>query len=133
MNLLNKNEFENLLKSKYPSFLKYLNAPDIFEPIAQRGIEIRKGWYKILDKLCAQIEQNYSEIYATQIKEKFGKLTVYIQHTLKDNQDLNPFYASLKRAEEEASQTCEICSTFGELKTNRHRLEVLCKNCEEIK
>jgi hypothetical protein len=98
----------------------------------QCGIEVGDGWFDLIDVLCDTIESHIShlpedlqnQIYAIQIKEKYGSLRFYMSHD-------TPFIdGAIAVAETMSLHVCEICGRPG-----RQRLggwiRTLCDGCHE--
>lgn len=84
--------------------------PKIF--VAKIGFECDSGWYKIIDKLCSDIQEyidktGEEQVIATQVKEKFGGLRFYI------NAASDHVYDLIHAAEKESYKTCELCGKEG--------------------
>lgn len=112
------------LFSKYPSVFKNLQY-----------FECDEGWYNLIDKLCSVME-NYikhqlpddiqDEVYAVQIKEKFGGLRFYISHS-------DPFLdGAIAMAERMSYTICESCGAPVDKKNPaplKRIIKTLCKSC----
>lgn len=82
------------------------------------GFAVGKGWYPILEKLCANIQQHIDwanrenevveQVVVEQIKEKFGGLRFYYQGG--DEQ----IHGMVRMAEAFAGSLCEDCGGIGE-------------------
>ncbi len=94
------------------------------------GFECSKHWYPILKKGFDDIaeivkDQNITNFRITQVKEKFGNLSVYCNNYTDDIDEV------IDRMEEEASTICELCgSPEGKLRTDGW-LVVRCDKCQE--
>ena len=103
------------------------------------GFECDLGWYdiirdvsnkieRILEKdaenyQCVEGEENaYCEMYAVQIKEKYGTLRYYMSCETDEISEL------IREAEALSSQTCERCGKFGKMR-GKHWYEVRCDDC----
>ena len=81
------------------------------------GFAVGKGWYPILEKLCANIQhhidwkvkqgQDIAQVEVNQIKEKFGGLRFYYQGG--DDQ----IHGMVQMAESFAGTLCEDCGGIG--------------------
>ena len=87
------------LINKYPNFFAKLPF----------GIECGKGWYEILDELIGKIIALQPDAQASQIKEKYGELRVYMMSATDEVLDLIDEYT------EKSLRTCEVCGKPGEL------------------
>ena len=82
--------------------------------IAQRGIECGDGWFGLIDDaftaIEAHCESNGLPVPAiTQVKEKFGKLRVYVKPWDKGIASI------LDTAERKSAEICEQCGRPGRL------------------
>lgn len=81
------------------------------------GFAVGKGWYPILEQLCANIQQHIEfanrheevcpQVVVEQIKEKFGGLRFYYEGG--DEQ----IHGMVRMAEAWAGIACEDCGSFG--------------------
>ena len=87
--------------------------PRIFSHLQE--ISCSNGWYNLLYSLCNTIEfhlkdlpeEERNQMYAVQIKSKFGGLRFYCNKT-------TPFMdGAITVAEELTNHVCEICGSFG--------------------
>ena len=114
---------------------KFLDEfPDMFyessrgptQPII-RGIDCGDGWFDILYNLCKEIEPMRPKVM--QIKEKFGGLRFYCSFP-KDYSEKG--YVFIRKAEEQAIETCEDCGEPGEFRIHRGWRRVSCTKCHEL-
>ncbi len=97
------------------------------------------GWYNLVHELSIKIEAilnkhsesyklvedeeiEYNEIYAVQVKEKYGTLRFYMSNETHEISDLIHEYESI------SSQTCESCGAPAKMR-GRHWFEVKCDKC----
>jgi len=111
---------------------KYINKyPKLFqgqEPIS--GYEIGPGWNVIMENLMELLENEISRLpadeqpdyYLCQVKEKFGKLRVYL------SQSTQFMDGAIEFAETISSYTCEKCGGSGSLRKGPW-IRTLCDNC----
>lgn len=87
----------------------YMFVTDKRNPISLFGIEIGKGWLKLLYELCTIIKKMDSNksFRFTQIKEKFGILRIYHNS---NHDELISLY------ERKSSKICEECGKPGKLR-----------------
>lgn len=125
----------NKLFNKYPKIFKQKDS-DITESCMSFGFECEDGWYVLIDRLCSYLQHdidnnNYSQLEAIQVKEKFGALRFYA-----DNVDAR--HSSVINFVEFLSMS--ICSSCGVLATENNKVDnwkksywitYLCKNCYE--
>lgn len=107
----------------------------------QQGMhfECGPGWSHLIHDLSIKIEiildENalrnkvpegeeifYFEMFATQVKEKYGSLRFYMSCMTKEIEEL------IEEAEALSTQTCENCGKAGKMRGNKW-MSVLCDNC----
>ena len=109
-----KKELQNKLMKKHSKIL---------ESVAY-GLSVDDGWYKLIDQLCTQIqeivdEKNLPQVKAVQVKEKFGGLRFYTNHT---NEEIRLL---IREAENASYRTCEVCGKNG-TPSNKGWIRTLC-------
>ncbi|MEK6885154.1 MAG: hypothetical protein AABY22_36320 [Nanoarchaeota archaeon] len=110
-----KKELELKLEQDFPYLFKDLYG-DKTKTCIGRGIECGDGWEPIIRRVCFWLDLYHSDssiaqsIYFTQIKEKFGKLRIYINQNYKIVHELIFFYESI------SIFVCDVCGQPGELK-----------------
>lgn len=121
-----KKDLENKLIKKYPFLFKDA-IKCLGEELMVFGCGCGDGWYKILDELLGKLAQCDS-LYLTQIKEKFGSLTVYFDLE-KPNKDVaNEAHTYIEDATTKSSHVCEVCGEPGKIRKNVW-LKTLCDKC----
>lgn len=139
------NTIINELYEKYPSL--FSNKDNKQEPFGCYGIEIGDGWLEILSSLCFMIAQherniggrtryeqktnpdyisNYQPFKFTQIKEKFGGLTIYYDGGDEYTRGLVGMAGCW------SYKTCEKCGEKGQA-DKRGWITVLCDKCRDNK
>ena len=103
-------------------------------PLARSvGFECFKGWRPILGRLLERLEgaiaqqpvEAQSDFRIVQIKQKFGRLRVYL------SKEATPeMRAAIDEAEEESTTTCEVCSAPGRLVDRSGWTSVKCADHE---
>jgi len=93
------------------------------------GFSCGDGWYDLLDSLflviTKELEKNPdNKFQIAQIKEKFGKLTIYY-----DNGN-DYIRQTISQAAAMSAQICETCGDYGTLRETTHWLKVRCDKCE---
>ena len=77
-----KKELEEKLVRDYPEILQEYHLTP-FESCMGRGFECGDGWYNLIDECCDQIrafaEEDKINIIFEQVKEKLGRLTIYVK------------------------------------------------------
>jgi hypothetical protein len=116
------------IQPKAPKFLSKIDSNEYYS-------DIPDGWLTLVENLCRTIEWHInfsvpqelqSQIFATQIKEKFGMLRIYCNQS-------TPFIdGALSLAETISEVTCQRCGNLG-TKHSGPYIEVLCSSCLENK
>lgn len=116
-----------MLYDKYPKlFIQKDN--DMRTTCMCWGFECGDGWFWLIDQLCGSIQSyidcnNKEQVEVTQVKEKFGTLSFYI-----DGAD-DWVYGMIAFAESMSASICEVCgSTDGVTQTDGW-IKTLCKKC----
>ena len=86
-------------------------------------IEIGDGWHGILKDVCLKLDKDPTSPRFLQIKEKFGRLTIYLDKYSKES-DL-----ALKQAYSESERTCEDCGSPSEIRNIGYWIKSLCLEC----
>ena len=121
---MNKKHEEYLYK-KYPKLYRQ-HVLDMSETALCWGLQCGSGWFKILDKLSAQITKVCPTAEATTVKEKLGSLRVYLTKEPKAVHEL------IQKAADESYRTCEECGKPGVAKADSFGwISVLCKKCRK--
>jgi hypothetical protein len=112
-----------------------LAHPLIFRKLESRlpsgeRFECGSGWKAILVSLSAALERIAPEFRAEpiaieQVKQKLGALRVYLAGSAPEAAE-----RVVDLAQEQSLRTCELCGAPGTLRGVRHRLRVLCEQCE---
>ena len=104
-------ELDRLLCSRYPRIF------------AERNLSPREtcmcwgfpgdGWYALIDTLCAQLQlrterHGEPQIVVTQVKEKLGRLRVYVQEASPAQ------HKAIAAAERMSARICEVCGEPGQ-------------------
>jgi hypothetical protein len=84
-----------------------------------------EGWHSLLTDLYNDLERLDDEIIISQVKVKFGGLRFYAYGTKPEVQNL------IRRAEERASKTCEVCGVQDSTVAINKRFWNVCAGCEE--
>ena len=137
---------EKKLMKKYPLILKDMYGDPKITSMAY-GISCRDGWYFLLDTLLETIQDHIDyrskiislkvaestepfvmQVFARQIKEKYGELVVYYMGGDDYIRDLILYTRIL------STKTCEVCGKFDKTVkkvTNKHIIETLCPQCNK--
>jgi len=120
--------WERSLVSRYPLALSEMWQPSAplgtweASALARWGIECHAGWRRLIEDLLDQLEAAIAEqparlrpdLRIVQMKEKFGRLTVYLA-----SEGTPAMEAAIEAAGEESVRTCDICSEPGQLAERR--------------
>lgn len=123
-----KKELQDKIFDKYPKIFRQKDLP-MTQTAMCWGLDCGDGWYKIIDRLCDTIQSYIDnngkpQVEATQVKEKFGTLSFYVENT-------NEFiYGMIALAENMSRYTCEECGDKGELYEKNHWWRVRCEVCK---
>ena len=122
-------EKEKILFERYPQLFCGRTLP-LTESLMGFGIEVGSGWFKLINDLCEKIqthcdELGYNDTKFTQIKEKWGRLRIYMNYA----DDF--IYDLIYKAEEDSGHICEVCgSKRGKMRDDGWHM-VRCKKCWE--
>lgn len=116
------------LTTKYPDLFKNRHASMQVTAMCW-GFDCGDGWFYILDNLCSGItsycKRNKIEMpIVQQVKEKFGSLRFYLDHTKDDT-----ISELIRFAENMTFNTCEKCGALGKL----HKNGVVFVSCDKCK
>ena len=121
-------QWEMEMVARYPLSLSEMRWPSIplnkplTEPLARWGLEIHAGWRALVERMLARLEAAIAAqpigdrdgFRIVQLKEKFGRLTVYL-----DTEPTPEMRAAISDGEKESIVTCEVCGVPGRL-AERH-------------
>jgi hypothetical protein len=124
------------LKAKYPKFFHDMYNPDNPRSCMNFGLDCGAGWREIIEEAASKIEpliekwlqENTVDEWwnqfprASQIKEKFGSLRLYLSG------GTDEIYKIVNEAEAKSSNVCEECGKVGK---NRARGTWYVTLCEE--
>ena len=135
-----KKELEMKLAEKYPfmrrgkSLHQQHNDGFVCDLYSAFGCECGDGWYKVIDKLCSDIQKVYQEnnlpvlVHVDQIKEKYGTLRFYAGIGGPD-EVYDKVFNLIDKAEERTGHVCEICGKRGFMHYDGY-MRVLCLDCQ---
>ena len=95
------------------------------------GFECGNGWFKILEEFCEKVA-NVPGFKFSQVKEKFGMLTIYYEGP-KYKKDYKLIREAIEEAGDKSRKTCETCGEPAKLKSDAGWMLVECKKCNAIK
>lgn len=83
------------------------------------------GWGKLIDDLY----KITPPLHITDVKEKYGRLSVYVEGGLSDE-----MYQKISDIEDKSEVTCEKCGDPGNIRLDRPWYKSLCDKCnnEEV-
>lgn len=132
-----RHEFEKRMKDTYPLLYKDMYASPMRSCMAF-GFDIGPGWYPIIEKLSAKLEnliQKYKNEHpdldkdylprASQVKEKYGTLRFYM---ISETEEM---IALIDEAEEISKTVCEECGQPGVNKTSCGWYITMCDKCRK--
>lgn len=126
-------ELEDKLFEKYPKIFPDGRKVDPKRSLICFGLDCGNGWYTLIDKLCEQLQfdidkNDYPQVEAVQVKEKFGGLRFYI------NSGNRKQFAMIHLAESLSFSICERCGKFSsevENKPINGWYKSLCPKCRK--
>ena len=130
---------EKALFEKYPIILRDMYG-DKTKTCLTWGIECGDGWYNLLDNLLKFLQwhankNNYPQVVATQIKEKFGTLSFYFKYDSESFQSSNGkseyIEGAIAFAERMSSQICEVCGKPGKIERVNGWFSCKCDECRK--
>ena len=119
-------DLERDLQARFPRFFRDLYG-DPRETCMSRGCEFADGWYRLLERLCEELEPVAPpEFRFDQVKEKFGQMRVYTSGGNEETARL------IWKAREESLRVCEECgATEGVTTEWTPWLRTLCRSCRD--
>ena len=87
------------------------------------GLEIGKGWFPLFWELCSELKKVNYRGRIVQVKEKFGRLTVYTNDYEENIDEI------ISKYENKSLTICERCGKEGKVRNNGW-IKVLCDECE---
>lgn len=122
---MNKENMDKIVEDFPEMFYDIQRGPQNFNPY--RVISCGDGWFDIVYNLCKEIHPMRAKVM--QIKEKFGGLRFHCSFP-KDYSERG--YVFIRKAEEEAFETCEKCGDLGEFRIRNGWRMVSCQKCHII-
>jgi hypothetical protein len=122
-----KKKLQDQLFKKYPKIFRQRKLP-MSQTCMCWGINTGDGWYKIIDLLCSLLqwdtdENEYPQVEASQVKEKFGGLRFYT------NGENDKQHGLIYFAEQLSKITCEVCGSMDNVTQTRGWIVTLCPKC----
>lgn len=96
------------------------------------GFECGDGWFDLIERLCDSLQfhtdkNNYPQVEATQVKEKFGTLSFY---TSGADEYLSGY---INFAESMSATICETCGSNQNVTQTKGWIKTICKECLDKK
>lgn len=92
-----------------------------------RGWEVGAGWLPLVEAVLRELDHVAPKTEVTQIKEKFGRLRVYVA----DKKD-DVVKAILRHAEARSATICEVCGEAGTLIRDDGWVRVRCRDHDQV-
>lgn len=115
-------ELEKKLIEEFPNLFKGRHMP-ITENLMCFGCECEDGWYQLIHDFCEKAKN--TDVYFTQIKEKFGRLVIYLSYATDE------LFDETCRIEDVSQTVCEICGKEGAMSVKSGWYKTLCAECRE--
>ena len=122
------------LFEKYPKLFSEEERNDPKKSLMRYGFGVKDGWFDLMDKLCADIQntidtkkktnQEFEQVRVVQVKEKMGGLRFYT-----DGAD-EKIAEMIHKAEKESYKICEVCGKEGKLTNALIWFKTLCESCK---
>lgn len=99
----------------------------------EQGLEsVGPGWSKIINSLYDRIEAENLPVKVKQVKEKFGWLRFYYDHSELEAERWETFANAVVEAENLSGVTCEFCGEPGKTRNiSRYWIKTFCDACGE--
>ena len=120
------------LIDRYPGLYRHADSlQGEAPPFAREAFAVGGGWLGIVERLSARLATD-PNLVVGQLKEKMGRLTVYLERTSSPEVEAATD-AALDEARAESERTCEICGEPGVLEARiRGWVSVRCEPCEAL-
>jgi hypothetical protein len=106
--------------------IEEMKNPEFYESLYfPSGIECGDGWKSLLDDMTDELKKKNHLVKFSQVKEKWGRLTVYCYSYFEDTDEI------ICKYEEKSEKICEVCGKRGKLYDDGW-MKVRCKNCMKI-
>ena len=121
---------EKQLIDEFPTYFRDIYG-DPKKTCMSVGCAFRNGWFAILHNLCSQVqvvEDQHTDFYFLQLKEKFGIFTAYCSYKSQHE----AIGKLIRAAAQVSSQVCEKCASEEDVTTEgQHWVRTWCKKCAE--
>ena len=95
-------------------------------PFARDGFDVSDGWFGIISRVSEKLASD-PNLHVDQLKEKWGRLTVYFDLSLDAKME-----AALDEAADESERTCMVCGEHGTCEKRGLWVTVLCEPCVQL-
>lgn len=133
-----KTELEQKLFNKYPEIFRQKDL-SMKETCMCWGIECGDGWYNLIDMLCSILQfntdkNNYPQVEAIQVKEKFGGLRFYYNILAKEDdkyyeRHCGSIEGTISFVEYLSEKVCERCGSNKNVEATKGWISHLCEDC----
>jgi len=126
-----RKELDEKLCEKYPKIFADRYGKKT-ETAMYWGFSCGDGWYWLIDNLCSKLQwdtdnnnhnDEYPQVVATQVKEKFGMLRFYVKSARREQ------YGVISFAESLSHNICEECGSTKNIGHTTGWIKVLCEDC----
>ena len=134
-----ENKLQDKLFKKYPKIFRQKDL-SMSQTCMCWGLSCGKGWYKLIDILCSQLQFNtdrndYPQVEATQVKEKYGILNFYYIILPSNKEDkwrerhCGVIDGLISFAECYSEFVCENCGSTENVTQTKGWISTLCDKC----
>lgn len=121
-------DIDPVVLDKFASELTGITKVDIRTTAMTWGFECADGWFEVLKEASLKLEveilqlpeEDRSHYKATQIKEKYGTLQIYM------SAETDSMSKIIEEAEDKSETVCECCGEIGKLRTDLGWISTLC-------
>ncbi len=125
-----KKELADQLVKKYPEMLRDYGG-DPTKTCMAWGFECGDGWFPLIKEVCEKVA-DIPGFKFEQVKEKFGRLTIYFSGPENDK-DYDYVNQVVNEAENKSCQVCEVCGAPGKRESHYGWISTECKTCKAIR
>jgi uncharacterized protein with HEPN domain len=125
------------LLERFPALYReaWVQPSNKTSPFARDGFDVSDGWHAIIERMSARLAVDPS-LHVDQLKEKWGRLAVYLTPPGDEaaparisGEDLD---RAIDEAEEESERTCMVCGGPGTNEKRGRWVTVLCGPCAQL-
>ncbi|AEJ40802.1 hypothetical protein TPY_2642 [Sulfobacillus acidophilus TPY] len=120
---------------RYPDLLAYPGWDDLMHSQLAWGFDCGPGWLPLIDIALATLNWGSQHaptatIHVRQVKEKFGRLTIYADLSNVPPPVRDGILSILSHLADLSTYTCEQCGQAGALRSTGGWWQTLCDACE---